>query len=205
VLVEDALEKRHELRIVFDHEDRGLVGGCMHLRLKILCALGASRLEVGRPRRLLWDVAFTRLRAASATIFVGSIAAAATTGALLAIGHRMGGASLPFAATGATLLRQTVSGASAGLVLAGFALHVALVFAWSALCVWLVRAHGWRPMLAAFAVALAAHVASWLAAWSTGYGVASVVALGDRIVLAAVFALALVAGIRLALFAPRST
>ena len=143
-------------------------------------------------------------RASSATIFVGSIAAAATTGALIAIGHRMGGASLPFAATGATLLRRTVSGASAGLVFTGLVVHVALVFVWSALCVWLVRSRGWRPMLAALVVALVAHLASWLAAWSTGYGVASVVALGDRIVLAVVLALALVAGIRLALLVSRS-
>lgn len=143
-------------------------------------------------------------RTSSATIFVGSIAAAATTGALIAIGRRMGGASLPFAATGATLMRRTVSGASSGLVFSGVVLHIVLVFLWTALCLWLVRSRGWRPTLAAFVVALVAHVASWLAAWATGYGVASVVALGDRIVLAVVFALALVVGIRLAFSSSRS-
>ncbi len=149
-------------------------------------------------------MAFPRHRASSAILFVGSIAAAATTGALIAIGHRMGGASLPFAATGATLLRRTVSGASSGLVFTGVVVHLGLVFGWSALCVWLVGSRGWRPMLAALVVALAAHLASWLAAWSTGYGIASVVALGDRIVLAVVFALALVVGIRLAFFSSRN-
>lgn len=204
MLAEDALEKRDELWIVFDHEDRGLVGGCMHLRLKIFRAPGASSLEVGPPRGLLWGVAFPQHRTSSATFFVGSIAAAATTGALIAIGRRMGGASLPFAAIGATVLQRTVSGASSGLVFTGVVLHIALIFVWTSLCLWLVDRRGWRPIRAAFVVALVAHLASWLAAWSTGYGVASVVALGDRIVFAVVFALALVVGIRFAFLSSRS-
>lgn len=134
----------------------------------------------------------------------GSIAAAATTGALVSIGHRLGGAALPFAAIGASLSRSVVSVASPGLVLTGVAVHLVMVFAWTAVFVWLMHSRGWRPMPAAFGVAASAHVVDWIAAWATGRGLASELALGDRVVLAVVLAMALVAGIRLAFPASRS-
>lgn len=135
---------------------------------------------------------------------VGSLATAATTGALLAFGRRLGGATLPFAAIGAAVARETPSATSPGLVAMGIALHVAATFAWSAAFLWLASARGVRPMAAAFAIAVAAHVVSWVVAWSTGGGIASVLVLGDRLVLAMVFGITLVAGIRLALPTARS-
>lgn len=134
----------------------------------------------------------------SPSIAVGALAAAATTGALIAIGHRLGGAGLPFAAIGAALFHETVSGRATGLIVAGLVAHVIAVFAWSWIAVWLVRARHWRVEAAALAVVVAAHLFSWIDAWWTGAGLASAVTLGDRIVLAAVFAGALVVGMRFA-------
>ncbi len=134
----------------------------------------------------------------SPTIIVATLAAAATTGALIAIGHRLGGATLPFAVIGGALLHRTASGVAFGLVLTGFIAHVVAVFAWSAIAVWLVRVRRWRLWLAAISVALAAHLFAWIDAWWTGRGLASVLPLGDRLLLAVVFAGALILGMRFA-------
>src|SRR5687767_14170978 len=75
----------------------------------------------------------------SPVVAVGSVSAAATTGALVAMGHRAGIVALPFASIGATLLHRTVSAASANLVLAGLVLHVTIAFLWSVVFVFLVR------------------------------------------------------------------
>jgi hypothetical protein len=83
-------------------------------------------------------------------------------------------------------------------VITGLVGHVIVVFAWSWVAVWLVRARHWRRTLAATAVAVGAHVFSWIDAWWTGGGLASALPLGDRIVLAVVFAGALVVGMRFA-------
>ena len=155
---------------------------------------------------LLWCVAshHTARRPFSPVIVVGAVAAAATTGALFAIGRRMGAAGLPFAAIAAGLFHETAR-TSWPLTVVGVGLHVAITMLWSAVAVWCHRALGWRAVSAAFAVAVGAHLVSWVLAWSSGQGVASVLALGDRIELAVVFAIALVAGIRIAFLAPRST
>jgi hypothetical protein len=131
-------------------------------------------------------------------IAVGSVTAAATTGALLAMGHRLGSAGIPFASISAALLHRTASTAAVGLVFAGVVLHAAATFVWSMMYVWLVRHIHWRVGAAAIAVGSGAFVVSWLVAWSTGSGVASVLPLGDRLVLAVVFAGALVVGMRFA-------
>jgi hypothetical protein len=136
------------------------------------------------------------------SVAFGLIVAAATTGALIAIGHRLGSVGLPFAAIASVLLRRTPTSSDPSLVTIGVGLHVVLTLAWSALFAWLVRARYWAPGIAAAGVAVLAHAVSWLTAWSTGKGVASVLPLGDRIVLAVVFAAALAIGIRFA-FSPK--
>lgn len=155
--------------------------------------------------RLFWFVAspYSARRPFSPVIVVGSVAAAATTGALLAMGRRLGAAGYPFGAIAAGLLHETAR-STWTLSILGVGIHVVITFLWSALAVWCHRALGWRPWVAAFMVAIGAHLLSWLLAWSTGNGLASVLALGDRIALAVVFALALVAGIRIAFLARRS-
>lgn len=134
---------------------------------------------------------------------MGVITAAATSGALVAIGHRMGSAGFPFAAIGAAAGGRTAAGGSPALVAGGVAIHVLLVLVWSALFVWLVRDRRWPAGGAAIAVVVGAHALAWIIAFATGHGLASVLQLGDRIVYAVVFAGALVVGIRFAFFTPR--
>jgi hypothetical protein len=141
---------------------------------------------------------------APAMFVVGSVAASATTGALIAIGRRLGNAGLPFASMGAALLHRTTSSAETGLVLAGVGLHLFSTICWALIFVWLVRRMRWRLSAAAFAVTLAVFVAHWIGAWSTGSGLASVLPLGDRLVLAIVFAGSLVVGMRLAFLPSQS-
>src|ERR1043165_1660255 len=102
----------------------------------------------------------------------------------MAIGHRLGSVGLPFAATAAALLRRTATSADTSLVTIGLGLHVVLMLAWSAFFVWLVRARDWNIGIAALTTVALAHIASWLVAWKTGSGIASVLPLGDRIVFA---------------------
>jgi hypothetical protein len=137
-----------------------------------------------------------------AFLSLGLVAAAATIGALIGIGHRLGSVALPFAATAAALLDRTTTSSDAQLVAIGLVLHVGLTFVWTAVFVWLARGRGWKPAVAAIVVAAGVHGLTWFVAWKTGRGVASVLPLGDRIVLAIVFAAALAVGIRFA-FSPR--
>jgi hypothetical protein len=130
---------------------------------------------------------------------LGLVVAAATTGALIAIGHRLGAVGLPFAAIAAALLRRTATIADPELVTLGFGLHLVMTLAWSALFAWLVRSRQWSVGIAAMVIAVLAHIANWIVAWRTGNGLASVLPLGDRIVFAVVFAAALAIGIRFAL------
>jgi hypothetical protein len=137
-------------------------------------------------------------------VVVGSVAAAATTGALVAMGHRLGSVALPFAAIGATLLHRTVTAGSASLVLVGLVLHVTIAFAWSFVFVFLVRDARWRDVIAASMIAAGELVASWLVTSLSGAGIASILPLGDRLVLALAYAIALVGGMRFALFSLRN-
>lgn len=114
------------------------------------------------------------------------------------MGHRAGSVALPFASIGATLLHRTVSAASANLVLAGLVLHVTIAFLWSVVFVFLVRRAQWRDVVAAVVVAIGELLASRFVTFSTGGGVASVVPLGDQLVLSVVYALSLVVGMRFA-------
>jgi hypothetical protein len=103
-------------------------------------------------RGLLWIV---RAPTNSANVLIGSIAAAATTGALIGIGRRAGSAGLPFAATAAVLFHRTPSAAAIGLVFLGLVLHVVFSFAWAAAFVWLADGPVRRDAVAAGTVALA--------------------------------------------------
>lgn len=126
------------------------------------------------------------------------MASAATTGALIAIGHRLGSIGVPFAEIGAALFHRTASGSEAGLIFTGFVLHVVMMMLWSAVFVWLMRSVRWRAWIAATAVAIGSMLLSWLIASSTGRGIATALALGDRILVAIVLAISLVVGMRFA-------
>jgi hypothetical protein len=132
---------------------------------------------------------------------VGSVASSATTGALVAIGHRLGSAGVPFAAISAVIFHRTVSAGAVGLVFTGLVLHAAGIFVWSASFVWLVERLRWRAPVAAALVGIAALILSWIVAWSVGGGLSTVLPLGDRIVYGLVLAAALVVGMRFAFFA----
>lgn len=114
------------------------------------------------------------------------------------MGHRAGSAGIPFAAIGALVLHRTLSGSAANLIVTGLVLHTVTIFVWSGVCTLLARALRWRPWAAAIVVAAANFGCSWLVAWSTGGGLSSVLALGDRLVYAGVLAGVLVMGMRFA-------
>src|SRR6185503_1304640 len=203
---------------VFDDQDRGEVRGGLH-RVKtyglggdgqdwrvnvrrfatsfparpLLARCWTAGLESSRSHRLLLCVqALPVSTSPTSSIVVGTVASAATTGALIAAGRRLGSAGIPFAEISSALFHRTPSGGEVGLVFSGVVLHVAVTMLWSAAFVWLVRRARWRRIFAAVVVACASLVLSWLIAWSTGRGVATVLPLGDRIVVSVVLAISLV-------------
>ena len=138
-------------------------------------------------------------QAISPSVVVGGVAAAATTGALVAIGHRLGDAGWPFAAIGDALLhRSSLGGGIAAVVVVGVLIHVAITFVWAAVFVWLIERWRVRDWIAGVVVAVAQLVLSWLVAVSTGSGIATVLPFGDRAIVAVVLGIALVVGMRLA-------
>jgi hypothetical protein len=144
--------------------------------------------------RLLWVV---RAPSESPPIVVGSLLAAATTGALVAMGHRAGHVAMPFAAIGAVPFQRTSDSGVVGLVFIGFVFHVAMMFVWAALYAALAQRSRHRVIIA-IAFAAANFLCSWIVTWSTARGLAAVLPLGDRIVYAIAFAIALVVGMRYA-------
>jgi hypothetical protein len=156
-------------------------------------------------RRLLCDVRDQRF---SPAIVVGAISAAATTGALIAIGHRTGDAGAPFAAIASVFVpgaaRSRAMGAGAGAVLGGGVLQIVAMFVWSAICVRLAERIGSR-VLAALVVAGANLVVSRLVLSSTGRGLASELTLGDAVIYAIVLTGSLIVGMRYAFLHPRET
>jgi hypothetical protein len=130
----------------------------------------------------------------SSRVVVGGVVAAATMGALVAMGHRAGSAWLPFAEIGAVVLRRAPGSVAA--VMAGVALHVVVMFAWALVFVWL--ADRLNRLLAASIVGAANFVVSWFVARMTGDGLASVLSLGDRVTFAVILTIALVVGMRYA-------
>jgi hypothetical protein len=142
-------------------------------------------------------------RGVAPVVVAGGLAASASTGALIAMGRRLGSIRLPFAAIGATLAHATISGEASALVLVGFVCHVLMSFVWAAAFVFLVT-RGWRLISAGFVIGIAEFALSWVVALSTGRGLASVLALGDRLVLALVIAVSCVVGVRLAVAPPQN-
>jgi hypothetical protein len=157
-------------------------------------------------RRLLCDVRDHRF---SPTTVVGAISTAATTGALVAIGHRMGHAGAPFVAIASVLVRGAtpihgVGDGSVGTVLGGVLLHAAATFFWSALCISLaVRLRS--QSLAALVVSVVNFLVSGLVVSSMGRGLASELTLGDRVIYAVALAASLIVGMRYAFLHPRET
>jgi hypothetical protein len=139
----------------------------------------------------------TSRRVVAPTIVAGGLAASASTGALIAIGRRLGSIRLPFAAIGATLAHTTITSGAMPLVIVGLVSHVLLSFVWAIVFVALVT-RGWRLATAGIVIGCAQFALSWITASVTGSGVASVVPLGDRVVVAIVTAVSLVVGIRVA-------
>ena len=133
----------------------------------------------------------------SPTVAVGGVAAGATTGALIAIGHRLGSVGLPFAAIGAIVQPRASSLGATASVSIGLLVHVAVVFVWSGIFVWLMQrlAH---VIIAALLVAIAQFVTSGIVARVASSGLASMLPLGDRLVYAVVLGAALVVGMRFA-------
>ena len=137
----------------------------------------------------------------STGVIVGGVAAAATTGALIAMGHRMGSAAIPFAAISATVFRRAPVSGAVGLVFTGIVLHITVMFVWSVMFVWLVERLRWSSIVAGVFMGAAHFALSWLVAWGTGEGLASILPLGDRIVFSLILTASLVLGMRFA-FSP---
>ena len=142
---------------------------------------------------MLWGV---KDRQPASPWIVGCVVAAATIGALIAMGRRLGSAAFPFASIGGILLHSSGFAIDSRILLGGLLLHVLFIFLWSALAVQLARGLG--ATLSALLTATTQFIVSWIVAWWSGSGLASALALGDRLVYAVVLAGALVVGMRFA-------
>jgi hypothetical protein len=128
------------------------------------------------------------------TSVTGLIAASATSGALVAMGRRAGSATAGFDAIG----RFVMSG-SGPVWLPGLTIHVLLTLAWAFLFGVLTERRRWSAWRAAASVGAVSFLLSWIAARTSGGGLAIVLPIGDRVVLAIVLAVSLVVGMRFAL------
>jgi hypothetical protein len=133
----------------------------------------------------------------TASVFiVGCVASAATVGALIAMGRRLGSTGFPFASISAIVFPSTGFAIDMRSLFGGVLLHVAFIFLWSMLAVQLARGLG--PTVSALLTATTQFIVSWTIAWWSGSGLASALVLGDRLVYAVVLACALVVGMRFA-------
>jgi hypothetical protein len=146
-----------------------------------------------RTSRLLWGVPD---REKAPVVIVGCVVAAATTGALIAMGRRLGSAGFPFSTISAIVFRSSGFAIDLRSIIGGLLLHVLFAFLWSALAAQLARGLG--TTLSALLTAATQFLVSWIIAWWTGSGLASALVLGDRLVYAVVLASALVVGMRFA-------
>ncbi len=131
----------------------------------------------------------------------GMLAAAATVGALVGAGIRVGTPARPLNAIAAVLLGQNAQGTwgFTAVTAAGLALHLAATLLLALLFAWLVTRTGGRAWLWGAIFGAAWLVGAWLVARVLGVGPGTLLPLGDRILLAALLALALPLGMRLAL------
>src|ERR1041385_7426612 len=132
-------------------------------------------LECASASGLLWGV---QERETSPLPIVGCVVAAATIGALVAMGRRLGSAAFPFASIGAIAWRSSGFAIDSRSLVSGLLLHVVFVFLWSVLALKLARGLG--TTLSALLTATTQFVVSWIVAWWSGSGLASALALGDR-------------------------
>jgi len=142
-------------------------------------------------------------RETSPLLIVGCVVAAATTGALIAMGRRIGSVGFPFASVAEIVFRSSVFAVDSRSVVTGLLLHALFVVLWTILALQLARGLG--ALLAAVLTATTQFVVSWIVAWWTGSGLASALVLGDRLVYAVVLACALVVGMRFAFSLTRNT
>src|SRR6187455_2270314 len=103
----------------------------------------ADPLEPSMVADLLWVVS---ARPITPTVVVGGVAVAATTGALVAVGHRLGSTGLPFASIAAVPFHQPAVASSARMVATGLVLHAVAILVWTLVCVLLARAFARRDV-----------------------------------------------------------
>lgn len=133
-------------------------------------------------------------------IATGLVAAAATGGALVGLGLRFGTPARPFNALAAYLLGPAVQALwqFSIVTVVGLLVHVVV----SCLCglafVALVERSGGGELGWAILVSVVTFGVSWLVAAWLGIGLATLLAIGDRLVLAVVLAASLPLGMRLA-------
>ena len=134
-------------------------------------------------------------------VIAGGIAASATAGALVAMGRRLGSARLAFGVIGGSFggARAGFATVSSGAVVGGIVAHITIVALWGIVFALLVERWNGHTLRAALLVSVIALALSSFVARAFGRGLATLLPLGDRIVLAVVLALALVVGMRLAL------
>ena len=132
----------------------------------------------------------------------GAVAAAATLGALLAIGHKIGRAVLPLGTVGALIAGHHAflfgDPATTRDVLLGVVVQVMICILWGFVAAWLALERRVGLPWTGLWIAVADFCGSWLVARVSGGGLATIVPLGDRLELGLVLGVALVAGIRLA-------
>jgi len=133
-------------------------------------------------------------------VIAGALAASATTGALVAMGRRLGSAGLAFDAIGRSFTGgpRSIIGVSAAAVIVGIVIHFTIAIFWSIVGARLTLRWRGRMLLASLAATVAWFSTSWVFARLTGRGLSTLLLLGDHIVLALVFVLALVVGMRFA-------
>lgn len=148
-------------------------------------------------RRLLCAVRSSRMGLGIAT---GLVAASATGGVLVALGLRFGTPARPFNALAAYLLGPAAQAAwsPSPITAIGIVVHLVTMSACGIVYVALVQHSGgaiaWALLVAAVVFAL-----SWLVGALFGLGLTTLLAPGDRVILAVVLAVALPLGMRLAL------
>jgi hypothetical protein len=115
------------------------------------------------------------------------------------MGRRAGSPGLPFSTIAHIFAGSQLVRVSSASVIGGIMAHVIVAMAWGLVFALLVERWRGRVVGAALVVALAGLVLSWLLARVAGRGLATLLPIGDRLILALVFAIALVVGMRFAL------
>lgn len=154
-------------------------------------------LEPTRPSDLLWVVSRQGMPERRASVL---IVFAATAGALLGFGLRLGSGALPFNAVASLALGRVAarSGAVGWATLVGVVIHGVGALAWTTLGAALARRVGGRIVLAALLTALVAVLAMLLAQRVMSVGPAVILGTGQQLALGLVLAAALVVGMRFA-------